>query len=248
MILLLDIGNSRIKTATLRGPEVCPGNTVVHADEGAVERLLAGIVHRPSAVYRVCVAGDVVASRVDNWCRTHWGLTPVVLRSQLECAGVTNAYTDPQTLGVDRWAAIIGAYQVVRGAVLAVDCGTVCTADLVDAQGQHRGGALTPGLRMQRESLVQGTAGIRVMDVGRESGVRFGTSTAECIESGTREAVIGFIHQMARYAEELLGGAVTLMLTGGDAPSLLSGLGRDVRYEKALVFIGMSAMIAETGG
>jgi pantothenate kinase type III len=40
---------------------------------------------------------------------------------------------------------------------------------------------------------------------------------------------------------------VSVLITGGDAASLLPRLGSHIRYEKELVFMGMAGMVAERG-
>lgn len=79
-------------------------------------------------------------------------------------AGVRNGYADYQRLGMDRWLAIIGAYQLARGACLVLDLGTAITADYVNAAGEHLGGYICPGLPLMRGLLRTHTQRIRYED------------------------------------------------------------------------------------
>ena len=49
---------------------------------------------------------------------THWGLQPRFFTSKAQGCGVTNAYTEPEQLGVDRWMALIGAWSLKQEAAL----------------------------------------------------------------------------------------------------------------------------------
>ena len=46
--------------------------------------------------------------------------------------------------------------------VLVVDAGSAITIDLIGPQGVHLGGYISPGLRLMREALWQGTAKVQV--------------------------------------------------------------------------------------
>ena len=78
----------------------------------------------------------------------------------LESGSVRNGYEDIAQLGVDRWAAIVGAYTHFGSAVCIVDAGTAVTVDLVRDGGRHLGGLIVPGLQLMRSSLEQDTEDI----------------------------------------------------------------------------------------
>ena len=61
---------------------------------------------------------------------------------------MTNAYPQPQSLGVDRWLALIAARQLAPGWACVIDAGTALTIDALDAAGLHLGGLIIPGSRM----------------------------------------------------------------------------------------------------
>jgi type III pantothenate kinase len=75
-----------------------------------------------------------------------------------EYHGLTNGYLDPSLLGADRWLALIGAWTKARSALCVVDAGTAVKVDSVDADGQHLGGLIVPGIHMMREALMNKTS------------------------------------------------------------------------------------------
>ena len=245
MILLLDIGNTRIKYATLKEQRLIFGGAASHADVHELHEMLHGIMETPAAVYLANVAGEVVEESVHCWCLERWGLAPVVLKSERLCAGVINGYAVPSALGVDRWAAMIGAYQQRKRAVVVVDCGSACTADVIDAEGRHLGGAIVPGLHMLRESLNRGTSVIAKAEPPVEFPSDFGRNTDECIEYGVTESLVAFIEKVSQHASSLLQDEVLVFITGGDAPYLLPRLAVEAIYEKNLVLMGMAGIVAE---
>ena len=66
---------------------------------------------------------------------------------QQEQFGIVNRYRNPAQLGSDRWAALIGARQLLGAKpALVVVCGTATTIDFLTADGVFEGGVILPGV------------------------------------------------------------------------------------------------------
>lgn len=243
MILLVDIGNSRTKFATMVGAELKPGKAQENSESfNAMFEALA----QPNTVYVSCVGREALYESLVIWVEQQWGCHTIRLHTQQRCGKVVNGYAQPERLGVDRWAALVAAYQLVKGAALVIDCGTVCTADLIDAEGRHLGGAMMPGRGLLQQALNTGTAAIDTVPV-KGNDLNWGTNTAGCMVLGIEAGLLGFIEKMVQMTERTLEQSFEIVLTGGDAAALQEQCGNDVRYEKELVFYGMAAMVAERG-
>jgi type III pantothenate kinase len=141
-----------------------------------------------------------VASHQVNQSLAHWYLSrfnnhPEFILSQAQVAGVYNAYPQPQRLGIDRWAAVVGAYHLELGAVCVVDCGTAVTVDWVGAMGRHRGGAIMPGKRMMLNSLNTNTSQVNAY-VTLAGGQWLGQDTDDCVAAGLQQATLGMIERI----------------------------------------------------
>ena len=67
-------------------------------------------------------------------------------------------YATPETLGLDRIAAVVGAVmQCPDKAVLIVDAGTCVTYDLLTADGTIAGGNIAPGIRLRLRAMHEHT-------------------------------------------------------------------------------------------
>ena len=64
---------------------------------------------------------------------------------------------EPHRVGIDRLLGAYAAWNRYRDAVVVVDAGSAITVDWVCVDGQFRGGAILPGLRLQTHSLATGT-------------------------------------------------------------------------------------------
>src|SRR5687768_8753637 len=105
MILLLDIGNSRLKWAvhdgkTLRAPQAVPHNGLPGATLESLDLPLT------DAVWVASVMGSEhegpIADAIDSQC----GARAQFARTRRDWSGLRVAYDQPERLGVDRWLAM----------------------------------------------------------------------------------------------------------------------------------------------
>ena len=224
MILLVDIGNTRVKWATLAGGQCSPQRAAAYAQWSAADwqhelfdgppvgRVLAATV--AGAGSRLALAD---AARRAGTARVDF------VASTAAAAGVRNAYPDPGLLGVDRWVAVIGAYHLAQGPCCVVDVGTAATLDVVDAAGQHLGGFIVPGPQMMVRSLRAGTSDLAARtDASGVGGTRlFADNTREAIERGCRLALAALIDRTYAELSQTSVTAPRLYCTGGAVDEVL---------------------------
>jgi type III pantothenate kinase len=262
-VLLVDIGNSRIKWAVLRGGGV-PGRqrAAVHAGWTAAQfrhALFAGVRGRATGITRV-LAVSVAAAQVERAfaaaVRAATGHAPQFVRTTRRAAGVTNGYRAAWRLGADRWMASLGAYALQRPAraVCIVDVGTALTIDLLDARGLHRGGAIVPGPQLMVASLLAGTSGIGRRAAGRDAAAQggragparalFARATRAGLDAGARHAAAALIDRAIAEAQRLLGprARVELLLTGGGAAAVRTLVRAPHRVVPDLVLRGLAVL------
>lgn len=246
MILLIDIGNSRMKWAALVDGELSLHGSYQHRQGDGELAATWDELPRPDAVYCASVAAVELNDRLAQQVSQQWGLEVEWLKTSRQCDGVVNGYHQPHKLGVDRWAALIGAHHLCSGPVCVVDCGSAVTIDALDGSGQHLGGWIAPGLRMQRESLLSQTAGINERDT-LASLNEWGRETAEGMQRGALESIAGLIERSRQKLQVQLGTAITVIITGGDAPQIIPLLDFSPQHEEHLVLQGMARMVSEQG-
>ncbi len=245
MILLVDVGNTRIKWRLWEQGQTGPGGSLLHkglALTGLGERLWSDL-KRPSQVMIANVAGAAMATALRDWIKQAWQLEPWFAMTAATGFGVSNAYAIPAQMGVDRWVAMIGARAKLGHSCCIVDCGTAVTVDALTAEGQHLGGVIFPGVRLMREALYRDTRQIPAEDQGQPT--VFGRSTRDCVWGGTTHAVAAAIDGIAERMEEKLPGETQRLLTGGDADLLLPYLRGRYRLEPELIFQGLLVMAGQ---
>lgn len=223
--LAIDIGNTRLKWALYSAPQ--PGARLLH--QGAV--FLETIDHlaetdwhmlpTPGSMLGCVVAGEGVKRRVEEQLEL-WELEPRWVVSAAQACGVHNSYDHPSRLGVDRWAALIGARHRVLAQgpsrpALVVMVGTAVTVDALDASGRFLGGLILPGFGLMLRALEMGTAGLKA-PTGEV--VEFPTNTSDALMSGGADAIAGAVERMHRKLLARTGQAPALIMTGGAAIKL----------------------------
>jgi type III pantothenate kinase len=150
MILVIDVGNTRLKWAWLTSTGLSDQQAVVHRDAkpGMWTAALFESGQRPSRVLVSNVAGPEMAKALTKLTKKTFHVDVEFVSATPEYHGLVNGYLDPKLLGADRWLALIGAWTRARSALCVVDAGTAVKVDSVDASGHHLGGLIVPGIHM----------------------------------------------------------------------------------------------------
>lgn len=247
MNLLLDCGNTRLKWA------ISLGNADMRTRSHIVRRGVCD--YAPDALVELCAAlndgsiksllySSVVA--VEREQMLFAALKPLGLAPQRfvvadRSGTLMNTYASPETLGVDRWAAAIGAWGLLNDSCLIVSAGTATTIDVVQASadGSHaayRGGLILPGVDLMLRALNAGTARLPHADGVYRAAPDVPDNTHDAIFCGAIDATCGAIERMGQRLPE----NAPWLLTGGGASALQAALGGRVRTVEDLVLEGLA--------
>lgn len=240
MKLLIDIGNSRIKWATLDDNGL--------SDSQFFERKTTGLktqftkIWKPlkdvEAIWISNVAGDKIAGQFSEWAEKFWQITPHFVQAEQKRFGVNNAYDKPETLGVDRWLGLVAVRQHLQKACCIIDCGTAITVDIVTANGQHQGGFILPGLGLMRSTLAAGTDAL----TENTDDVAFNllaTNTYSAIQAGTLYSISATLENLIRDLQQNFEHNIRFVISGGDAAAIQALLPDDVEIDSDIVLKGL---------
>jgi type III pantothenate kinase len=250
VILLVDIGNSRIKWASLiKGRLEHRGNAPRGKDKDAFAADLEQQwrkVKKPGAIVVSNVAGSAFADALSAWSLERWQVQPRFIVAEHNAFDVTNAYSKPERLGADRWAALIAARRYAGGPVCIIDAGTAVTIDVLNEKGIHQGGLIIPGLAMMRHALLEQTQDLLPATAAPASGdiSLLARDTQDGVNGGTLYALVAVIDRVVADVRTELGAELTRIITGGDAETLLPLLAGHYHHHPDLVLEGL-AVIAE---
>lgn len=242
MILELDCGNSLIKWRIITQTGALAEGGLANSEEKLLGDLAALVNNQPQACRLVSVRSAEETDRLVSLLKARFGLSSVCAQPARELAGVRNGYEDYTRLGLDRWLAVVGAYQSAQKACLVIDVGTAITADFIAPDGEHLGGFICPGMPLMRDQLRTHTRKIRYGDesvVASLYGQSPGRSTIEAVERGCMLMLRGFIRGQLEIAHEYWRDDFETFLTGGDAGLVCEQI-PGARLVPDLVFAGLA--------
>jgi len=250
MIALFDIGNTRIKWAQLdletKAKDLSDLGRANHGSQ-MFEEITSLNWPQPEQIIASSVAADEDWQLFHDGCIEHWQQEPLRVISPAEGYGIRNAYAQPEDLGSDRWAALVGAYHLLHSNLCIIDCGTAMTVDFLDASGQHLGGYIIPGQSIMQQSLAHGTDAIRLVPQQKfaENSNEPGKSTDECVERGNLMAAAGLIEKSCQEMQQRTEKRFNCLFTGGDAERLMININEQGQFEPNLVLLGLAHIAAK---
>jgi type III pantothenate kinase len=227
-ILLMDIGNTRTKWAFVDPStpfDISMPMNIQACDTKGLPHALDFFKHPISTiVYSSVIGNDLTRSIQSTLAKNHSSATWHQILGDSALKLVSNPYKKPEQLGADRRALVIAcALGFPTKKILAISSGTTLTIDLIDS-GSHIGGIIAPGSRLMSESLQRGTAALPMTDSQKDSEFTFGTSTDEAICNGIKASQVGAARTAVEWAQKEVGPIDAIILDGGDATHLSSGL------------------------
>jgi len=240
-ILAIDAGNSRIKWGVHEDGSWLAQGWVATARASRLARAWRGL-EPPDAILAVNVAGVRVGRALAAAARRFRRPIRFVRSAAAQC-GVRSSYANPRQLGPDRWAALIGAWNLHRGPCVVVNAGTTMTVDALDGAGVFLGGMIVAGADLMRAALARNTARLRPRP-GRFA--FFPSRTADAIESGAVNALAGAVGRMVRFMRQAGQAAPLTVLSGGAAQWIAPQLNGAVEVVDNLVLEGLVRIALES--
>ena len=237
MKLLVDLGNTRLKWATETQAQLSSVTAMDYRQPDFLQNLIQlwQTLPPPEIVAIATVANRQLLQDLLQLCQQLWPQAQYVLPESTDSAfGVSNAYHQPEKLGIDRWLALIAAHHIYPGFTCVVDCGTAITIDVLNVDGLHRGGVIVPGLRLMQQALATNTADLGFNRQAHQ--IALAQHTDAGIANGVLAAAVGAIETICQQ----LDGEFQLLMTGGDADVIASALSIPSTIDVELVLKGLS--------
>jgi len=237
MKLLVDIGNTRIKWAVEVNGVVEKSSAINHQSQ-YLEQIQQkwSVIESPEILAISSVSNQGIVNQLLILAKKLWpNVSFVIAKSTTQGFDITNGYKQANKLGVDRWMGLIALRHYYPGDSCIIDCGTAITIDVLNKQGLHLGGLISPGLQLMKQSLFQGTENLSYVKQAFSLGLSDATDSA--IFSGTSLAAVGLIDKViTEFAKE----CQTIVLTGGDAVLLSKYLDYQVFIEQDFILKGLA--------
>ena len=158
--------------------------------------------------------------------------------------GLNIKIDNPAQLGSDLAVAAVAALERYTPPIAVVDMGTATTMTVIDSEMRLRGGAILPGVALSLSALVSGTSQLPKVPIEAPRSV-IGTNTVDCMKSGAVYGAAAIIDGMADRFEEELGAPLTVVVTGGVAPTVVPYCRRKVVLDEELLLRGLAILYAK---
>lgn len=211
MNLVIDEGNTTVKVAVFDIREE-PEEVFTFKSPEAAE-VLASIRKYPitSSIYSTVAAYNTALVEQIRKISDH-----LIILTHATPLPVKIAYATPETLGVDRIAGAVAAWNLNPEAdTLIIDAGTAITYDYVNASGEYLGGNISPGITMRLKALNHYTTSLPLVAKSLKY-PEIGYDTESAILSGVMTGVINEVRTYIRqYCNKHSG--INVIITGGDS-------------------------------
>ena len=249
-ILLMDIGNTRIKWGVLENKALSGIGSLLtpHLRDFDLTPLFMSLPSDVKSIVASCVLSKETQIKLTESFSDHFELAIQFIKPKNRFSGLTNGYTNPSKLGTDRWAAMIGAHNEFGGNILVVDMGTAITIDYIDSEGMHKGGQILPGLKSFFNILDQSTGRINtkinISDTAAQDIKKWGKNTDDAVILGAMSAISGAINA-AVFSFKIENSMPSVILTGGDAIYFKDVFDYSLSYRPNLVLEGLVRILGE---
>ncbi len=247
-ILAVDIGNSSIGLGLFEGDGLKAKDrirTVIDRDEGWYgERIRSFFstfrVDNLDGIIMSSVVPEVTAT-LSSAFSMETGLKPLRLFLDID-PGISFDVTNPDEVGQDRIANVIGAMGLYGGPGVVVDFGTATTISAF-REDTFVGGAILPGLETMAKALNTYTSRLPLVnfdDIKTDGMARaLGKDTRQNILSGMIYGTSGAVERIIERIEIEEGCGLRIVLTGGFSVIMSQFLKRDFYLEPDLTLKGL---------
>ena len=247
MKLLVDMGNSRLKSAVMTSKaELSQFKAEAYGGQKPIAALISLLGQYPEieSVTLVSVLGHEFQEQAESLLKQR-KTTLCWVASEQEAKGVINHYGQPEQLGSDRFVALVAArHAFPQQSCIVIDCGTAVTIDALSVKGEFLGGVIIPGLRLWSDSLIARAGQLNEHQI--ENTNLFARDTAQAIGSGSifglTSAIEGVCNRMAQKIQQESQGcsASKLVICGGDAKLICEYSQLEFELIPNLVLIGLA--------
>ncbi len=238
MNLTIDIGNSRVKTGIFSNGKLLKSNAY-----GSFELANLRVLFKkyPEIEYSILCSVKKYSAEIKDYLSAHSSFIELSFKTPVP---VKISYKTPKTLGMDRLAAICGAYSTHKEKnILVINAGTCITYDLLNNKGIYKGGSISSGLDMRYKALHAFTGGLPLVTPDLNFKKLTGETTEEAIRSGVQQGMLKEIEGIIReYRSKYKN--LAIIITGGSMEWLLKSLKIKIKGEPFLVLTGLNVILS----
>jgi len=241
MNLIIDIGNSRIKVSVFNRGDVL---FTIPLEVISPENIQMLKNEHPSLNQAILSTVKDISPELENYLAANFD-TFIELDAETPLP-IENLYQTKDTLGKDRIAAVVGAFDLYPNTnVLVIDAGTAITFDIINEQGQYLGGNISPGLEMRFKALNKFTGRLPLVRKNDFDNL-YGRTTEEAILAGVQHGIVFETDKAIETFKEFYNN-LKVIITGGDAIFFDKKLKNSFFVHFNLTALGLNRILEHNG-
>jgi len=227
MLIAIDSGNTNVVFSIhdgdrSRGVWRCSNNPRRTADEYLVwlKQLveLEGIALKDIDAAIIASVVPEALYHLVSLCHRYFHCEPLVIGESNLDLGCEVLIDRPEQVGADRLVNAVAAHDRYGKPLIVVDFGTATTFDVVDGDGNYRGGVIAPGINLSLEALYMAASKLPRVEI-RPTEKVIGKATVPAMQSGIFWGYVGLIESLVERIRAEWGDAgMPVVATGGLAP------------------------------
>ncbi len=244
---VIDIGNTSTHIGLVSGRRILR-QARMPTREGREERKISILLRKMAGgrLVKDAVLCSVVPGLNPLWTQVLkklCGKDPLLVGHRIHL-NIKVDYPQPETIGADRLADTVAAWELYKSAVIVADFGTALTFDAVTGDGRYVGGVIAPGLPLMTDYLAERTALLPEIALnGRFKNI--GRTTSEAMRIGVVIGYRGMVREILNHVKAgMKDKKIHFCATGGYAGIALKGLDTPVDIVPDLTLDGL-ALIRE---
>jgi len=235
MNLAIDIGNSSVKIGRFDGEEL--EHPILNT---SVESLAAEINNLNPDRIIVSSVGEAAPQDQDNDFAKKY---MTIFLQQDTPLPITIDYETPDTLGVDRIAAVTGASVLnPDGDSLVIDLGSCCTYDIIENGKIFKGGIISPGMGLRFKSMYHFTRNLPLLSHSTGDVSFLGSSTDGAMKSGVINGMISEMESFIGSYKDLYP-KIQVFMCGGESKIFENRLKASIFVIPELVLVGLNRIL-----
>jgi type III pantothenate kinase len=238
MKLAIDIGNSNIKLTVFKNRKIIKSYFLDDLRNLNKFWINKNIRNKVSSIIVCCVRKSIPK----NILSLKKEVSQFLVFSNTTKIPIKNKYSSLKTLGNDRLAAAIGAFDLFpKKSCLIIDAGTAITFDIINNKGEYLGGSISPGLSTRYKALSYYTQKLPLLEFKKNNKYP-GTTTEESIHLGVQLGILyevtSYINELEKYYPDL-----TVLVTGGDGDFFVKNIKKPIFAKPNLIAIGLHRIL-----
>jgi len=203
--LAIDIGNTRTKFGLFYNDKLIFKDSILSSKAASLFKKIK------EPLSNICIASVVpkIALKISEKAKS-LGIRPIFVSFDK----IRTTIKNPERIGQDRIANVLGALTQYNPPIIIVDLGTATVFDVIDKNGVYIGGAILPGLEISVSALYKRCALLFPVEI-KELKSCIGDDTESAIQSGIFYGAIEQIDGMIRRIKKELKEKPLVIGTGG---------------------------------